>query len=162
MDCAILSYTKQSKRGEEIMLKSLLFGGDRGLSLTVNLGSTLLRVFAGLAMAFGHGLGKVQDPSGVIGFATKNGFPFPTLFGWAAAVSEFFFALMLAFGLLTRLSSLMVGITMVVGFVGVHLYDPFAKQEKALLYLFICLLFLIKGAGDWSIDALLNKGAEDE
>ena len=140
------------------MLKSLLFGGDRGLSATLNLGSLLLRVFTGLAMAFGHGLGKIQDPSGVIKFATNAGFPMPTLFGWAAAVSEFFLGLTLALGLVTRLSSLMIGITMIVGFVGVHFYDPFAKQEKALMYLFICLLFFLKGAGDWSIDALINKG----
>ena len=49
-------------------------------------------------MAFGHGLGKIQDPSGVIKFATNAGFPMPTLFGWAAAVSEFFLGLTLALG----------------------------------------------------------------
>jgi putative oxidoreductase len=139
------------------MLKTILFGGERDLSFTTNLGTTLLRIFAGLALMLGHGLAKIQDPSGVIGGATKIGFPLPTLFGWAAALTEFAGAGLLIVGLLTRVSSLFIAFTMTVAFLGVHLNDPFAKQEKALMYLFIALLFLIKGAGDWSIDALASR-----
>ncbi|MEZ5307813.1 MAG: DoxX family protein [Pyrinomonadaceae bacterium] len=134
-----------------------IFSGERGLSPLANLGTTLLRVFAGLSMMFAHGLGKIQDPSGVIGGATKMGFPLPTVFGWAAAISEFAGAGMLALGLATRLSSFFVAFTMAVAFLGVHVSDPFEKQEKALLYLFIALLYLFKGAGDWSVDALITN-----
>ncbi len=139
------------------MIKKIIFGGQRDLSFTANLGTTLLRVFAGLGLMFGHGMGKVQDPSGIIGGAGKLGFPIPTLFGWAAALSEFAGGALLALGLLTRVSSFFVACTMTVAFLGVHFSDPFDKQEKALLYLFVALLYLFKGAGDWSIDALISK-----
>ncbi|NNE65625.1 MAG: DoxX family protein [Pyrinomonadaceae bacterium] len=139
------------------MVKKLLFGGERDLSLATNLGITLLRIFAGFGLLYGHGIDKVRDPSGIIGFATKTGFPLPWLFGWAAALSEFLGAGLLIFGLLTRVSSFFIACTMLTGFLFVHLNDPFAKQEKVLLYLFVALLFLIKGSGDWSVDALISK-----
>ena len=139
------------------MLKKILFDGERGLSFTTNLGTTLLRVFAGFGLMYGHGLDKVRDPSGIIGAATNIGFPVPTLFGWAAALTEFAGASFLMLGLFTRVSSFFIAFTMTVGFLAVHFNDPFGKQEKALLYLFIALLFLFKGAGDWSLDALISK-----
>lgn len=139
------------------MIKKILFGGQRDLSFAANLGSLLLRVFTGLALMFGHGMAKIQDPSGIIGGAGKLGFPMPTFFGWAAALSEFAGAGLLVLGLFTRVSSFFVATTMTVAFIGVHFSDPFEKQEKALLYLFIALLFVLKGAGDWSVDALISK-----
>lgn len=139
------------------MLKRLLFDGQRGLSLTTNLGTLLLRVFTGLGLMFGHGIHKIQDPSKMIGAATGMGFPFPTFFGWAATLTEFVGAGFLVLGLLTRVSSFFIAIMMAVGFLGVHFNDPFAEQEKALLYFFIAILFLLKGAGDWSIDALISN-----
>ena len=138
------------------MLKTILFGGERELSFATNLGTTLLRLFAGFGLAYGHGLDKIKDPSKIIGAASSLGFPIPTFFGWAAALSEFVGAGLLMLGLCTRLSSFFIACVMTVGFVGVHLYDPFMKQEKALLYLFIALLFLFKGSGDWSVDALIS------
>ena len=139
------------------MIKNILFGGERGLAFTTNLGSILLRVFAGFGLMYGHGIDKVRDPSKIIGAAERIGFPIPVLFGWAAALTEFAGAGLLIFGLLTRVSSFFIAFTMTVGFLSVHLNDPFDKQEKALLYLFIALLFLFKGAGDWSVDALISK-----
>lgn len=37
------------------MIKKILFGGESGLSPFANIGSALLRIFAGVALMFGHG-----------------------------------------------------------------------------------------------------------
>jgi putative oxidoreductase len=107
-------------------------------------------------MAFGHGINKLPPSEGFVGAVRGMGFPAAEAFAWAAALSEFAGGILLALGLATRLSSLMVFGTMVVAFAGVHLRDPFAKQEMALLYLFVSLLFVLRGAGSWSIDALIR------
>ncbi len=139
------------------MLNKLLFGGENGMSFAGNAGSALLRIFAGVAMAFGHGMDKLPPGEGLIGGAERMGFPAPGLFAWAAALSEFGGGILLAIGLLTRLSSFFIAVTMLVALVGVHGADPFAAQEKALLYLFIAIAFMIKGSGDWSVDSYLRK-----
>jgi putative oxidoreductase len=139
------------------MLKKILFGGEENLSPSANIGLALLRIFAGVAMAFGHGLEKMPPDEKFVGFVGKLGFPLPNLFAWAASLSEFAGGILLALGLFTRISSFFIGFTMLVGLLGVHFADPFPKQEKAFLYLFIALLFLFKGASDWSLDSFLRK-----
>jgi putative oxidoreductase len=139
------------------MLKKILFGGESGLSPLANTGIVLLRVFAGAALMLGHGYGKLPPSAGLVERAANMGFPAPSVFAWAAAFSEFLGGAFLALGLLTRISSFFIAVTMSVALLGVHLSDPFDRQEKAFLYLFIALLFLFKGAGDWSLDAILRS-----
>lgn len=139
------------------MLKKILFGGESGLSPIANIGLTLLRVFAGVSLMLAHGFGKLPPSSGLIERTAKMGFPQPTVFAWAASLSEFAGGAFLALGLFTRISSFFIAFTMAVALWGVHLNDAFDKQEKALLYFFIALLFLFKGAGDWSVDSFLRK-----
>lgn len=139
------------------MLKKILFGGESGLSVSANVGLSLLRIFAGVSLMLAHGLGKLPPSEGLIQRTGEMGFPLPPLFAWAAALSEFAGGGLLALGLLTRLSGFFIAFTMMVALVGVHLHDAFDKQEKAFLYLFIALLFLFKGSGDWSIDSFLRK-----
>ena len=139
------------------MLKQILFGGEAGLSPLANAGLTLLRIFTGVALAFSHGIGKLPPSEQFIGGAANIGFPAPTVFAWAAALSEFLGGIFLALGLFTRISSFFIVCTMLTALLGVHLRDPFGKQEMAFLYLFIALAFMLKGANDWSIDAFLRK-----
>ncbi len=139
------------------MLKQMLFGGESNLSTAANAGLALLRIFAGVSLAAAHGLGKVNAPAQIIAGAENLGFPVPFLFGWAAALAEFLGGAFLALGLFTRISSFFVACTMLTAAFGTHLNDPFQKKELALLYLFIALCFLLKGAGDWSIDAFFRK-----
>ena len=139
------------------MLKQILFGGESGLSPLANAGLTLLRVFAGAAMALGHGLGKMPPSERFVESTGNLGFPLPGLFAWAAALSEFLGGAFLALGLFTRPASFFIICTMLVAVLGVHLNDPFARKELALLYLFVALCFLLKGANDWSIDAFLRR-----
>lgn len=139
------------------MVKTILFGGESGLSYAANAGLTLLRIFTGIAIAFAHGIGKLPPSEGLIGRTAEMGFPAPTFFAWAAALSEFGGGILLALGLLTRVSSFFIAVTMLVALVGVHGSDPFNVQEKAFLFLFIALAFLFKGSGDWSLDSFLRK-----
>ena len=138
------------------MLKRLLFGGESGLSFQANAGLTLLRIFTGVALMMSHGIGKIPPGDGLINRAGEIGFPAPTLFAWAAGLSEFVGGAFLALGFLTRVSSFFIACTMLTALVGVHRADPFAKQELAFLYFFIALAFMLKGAGDWSIDRYLR------
>lgn len=139
------------------MLRQILFSGESGLSTSANAGLALLRIFAGVALATSHGLGKLPPPEQFVVGVTNLGFPAPLFFAWAASLAEFLGGAFLALGLFTRISSFFVAFTMVVAAFGVHLNDPFQKKELAFLYLFIALCFLLKGAGDWSIDAFLRK-----
>jgi len=139
------------------LLRSILFGGESGLSFAANAGLTLVRIFAGVSLALAHGLGKVPPSEGLVNATAKMGFPMPTVFAWAAGLSEFVGGILLALGLLTRFAGFFVAFTMVTALVGVHWADPFGKKELALLYLFIALTFMIKGANDWSIDGFLRK-----
>ncbi len=139
------------------MLKAILFGGEGGLSFIGNAGTALLRIFAGVSLALAHGIGKVPVKQQFIDNVANLGFPAPAFFAWAAALSELAGGAFLALGLFTRISSFFIVILMLVAVFGVHLNDPFGRKELALFYLFTALCFLLKGAGDWSIDAFLRK-----
>jgi putative oxidoreductase len=139
------------------MLKKILFGGESGLSPFANIGLAALRIFAGIAMMFGHGLGKIPPSGRFIEVTAKLGFPLPTVFAWSAGLSEFVGGGLLALGLFTRISSFFIAFTMVVAVFVANAGESFGEQEKGLLYLFIALLFLFKGGGDWSIDYLVRK-----
>ena len=138
------------------MLKKILFGGESGLSFTANAGLTLLRIFTGISLMMAHGMAKLPPSEGLITRAGAFGFPAPTFFAWAAGLSEFVGGAFLALGLLTRVSSFFIAFTMATALIGVHHPDAFAKQELAFLYFFIALAYLLKGAGDWSIDRYLR------
>ena len=139
------------------LFRDLFIGGAGGRSPLADGGLLLLRVFAGLALAFGHGLAKFKDPSGIIKGAEAMGFPAPTFFGWMAALSEFLGGLLLALGLLTRPAAFLVACTMATaGFVR-HAEDPFARKELALLYLGIAVLFMLSGSGRFGLDGLVRK-----
>lgn len=138
------------------MLKKILFGGESGLSFAANAGLTLLRIFTGVSIMMAHGVGKIPPSEGFITRTGEMGFPAPTVFAWAAGLSEFVGGAFLALGFVTRLSSFFIACTMLTALVGVHRADPFQKQELAFLYFFVALAFMLKGAGDWSIDRYLR------
>jgi putative oxidoreductase len=134
--------------------KKLLFGNDSD----ANVGLLILRVFIGAAM-FTHGWYKISTV-GVDAFAQNvagMGIPAPALLGYLAVFAESGGALLLALGLLTRPAAFLLVCTMGVA-IGVALKGkPFSDQEIAWLYLVSALFFLLKGAGQWSVDALLSK-----
>lgn len=137
--------------------KSLLFGGAGGRTQAADVGLLLLRLFTGLALAFGHGIGKLPPSAGFVERTGSLGFPIPEFFAWAAGLAEFGGGLLLALGLMTRPASFFIGFTMLVAAFGRHAADPFGQKEKALLYLAIAMLYLLIGAGRYSVDHWLGK-----
>jgi putative oxidoreductase len=139
------------------VLKKVLFGGESGLSVWANAGLALLRIFAGVALAFAHGINKLPPSEAFIERTGSFGFPVPVVFAWAAAFSEFLGGIFLAIGLFTRISSFFIICTMLTALIFVHGSDPFSRQELPFFFLFTAIAFLLKGSGDWSLDAYLRK-----
>jgi len=137
--------------------KKWLLGGAEFTAPLANGGLTLLRVFAGLALAFGHGIRKFPPSEKFIESVGDLGFPLPTLFAWTATCSEFFCGLLLALGLLTRPAALFILFTMMVAAFLRHAGEPFSERELAFVYGSIALAFLFIGSGRYGMDALLRR-----
>ncbi len=138
-------------------LGQILFGGTVIPGWAANVGLFVLRTVTGLALAFGHGLGKLPPSERFIAGVTEMGFPAPALFAWAAGLSELAGGILLALGLATRPSSFFIMVTMLVALLIRHAPDPFATKEKALLYAAVAFLLLLAGAGKYSVDALVTR-----
>ena len=134
-------------------IKMLVFGGDSD----ANLGLLLLRVFVGAAMMT-HGIPKMFGGlDEFTGMVTKMNIPAPAAMAFMAALSESLGALLLALGLATRPAAALLSANMVVAAFVALSGKPFAGRELALMYLCAALLFLFKGAGKWSLDAILRR-----
>lgn len=121
-------------------------------------GLLLLRLFLGLALLFGHGLGKWATLFGGEDIKFADPFGIGAVPSLAMAVfAEVICALLLAIGLLTRLSLIPLIITMLVAVCSVHLSDGFSGMEKALLYGVGYVALFLTGPGKYSVDAFLNK-----
>lgn len=138
-------------------VQDLLFSRPTSDSIAADIGLLLLRVIAGAALAFAHGMGKVPPSEGFIGRVAGMGLPAPELFAWLAATAEFGGAMLLVLGLLTRPAALLIcGNMLIVALLG-HAGDPFGDREKAVLFGAIALLYLLAGAGHYSLDALIRR-----
>jgi putative oxidoreductase len=134
----------------------VLFGSEANSELT-DIGLLILRVFSGLALALAHGWGKIPPSPGFVGMIGGMGMPAPELFAWLAAIAEFGGGLLIAVGLLTRPASLLVVGHFVFVVLLAHAGDPFGDRELPLFFLVTALLFLLSGAGRYSIDAVLKR-----
>ena len=137
-------------------VRSFLFGGAGGGSAAADAGLLVLRVFMGLALALGHGLGKLPPSARFLAGVEEMGFPLPVLFGWAAALSEFAGGILIALGLLTRPAAFFVAVTMAVAAFVREAGNPFGDRELALLYGAVAVMLLLAGAGRYSADARLR------
>ncbi len=120
-----------------------------------DIGLLVLRVFAGLFMAFGHGFGKFQK------FFSGDEIKFLDFLGigmsasmFLAMSAEFFFALFIVLGLFTRFSSIFLIVTMFVAAFIAHGGDPFGKMEMSLLYLTVFTTLFFTGGGKYSVSNL--------
>ena len=138
-------------------MRKILFSNAAAGPWPADVGLMCLRVFAGLALALAHGWGKMPPPQPFIEGVEALGFPLPTLFAWAAGLAEFVGGILLAVGLLTRPAAFFILCTMLSAAFLQHADDPFNVSERAFLYGFIALAFLLAGPGRLAIDPLLRR-----
>jgi putative oxidoreductase len=134
---------------------------------SASLGLLVLRASIGSMMLFGHGLAKF----GMFAQA-KDTWPVPQIFPlkylsppvsmMASTAIEAGASTLLILGLLTRPAAFLLGFAMVVAAFQVHGGDPFfmaggAAKEPAILYLIPCVVLILTGAGNFSLDSLIFK-----
>ena len=95
-------------------------------------------------------------------YKIKHTFPDPLGLGSQLTLlltisTEFFAALLLAFGLFTRISAFSLFITMMIIVFVFHADDPFNKKELALVYGAAFLVLALCGGKRWSIDHYLRS-----
>jgi len=119
-------------------------------------GLLILRIGAGVFM-LGHGWSKLlrfgelaakfADPLGVGSAASLS----------LTVFAEFGCAVLVIFGLGTRLAVLPLLITMAVAALVIHADDPWSKQEFPLLYAVIWIALFFAGPGRYSLDYVLSR-----
>ena len=127
-----------------------------------NIGWALLRIATGVLLMT-HGYAKFARAAASPDFQLGNfvegvrslGFPYPEFFAWCAVLAELVGGALVAIGLMTRPAAMVAAFTMAVA-VYSHRADPFAQQEKALLFLLIFVTYAIGGAGPFSFDAWIR------
>ncbi len=124
-----------------------------------NIGYLFLRVCLGIGLLT-HGIPKIAAGPDLWerlgGTVTGLGIPGPAVFwGFMAAFAESFGAVLLIIGLLTPAAAFLIFVTMTVAVLVAHSGEPFSGREMALLYMFSSLMFMLKGAGQYSIDRFL-------
>ncbi len=117
----------------------------------------IIRIIVGVAMIL-HGWDKIQNPFGWMGPDAAV----PGILQFLAALSEFGGGIALVLGLLFRVASIGLVITMLVATLlhAVIKGDPFVgmggpSYELALVYFGISILFLVMGPGKFSIDKVI-------
>lgn len=111
-------------------------------------------------------LGALMIPHGyqkLVNFAAKSsGFTDPFHIGGPASMSlmifaEFFCAVLIVLGLMTRFAAIPLVIGMSVALFHAHNGEVFGNGEKAALYLAGFLVILLMGPGKISVDRLIGK-----
>lgn len=149
-----LTGTHASRTASRGTVRTLLFGSAVVDSAAANFGLLATRVIVGLSLAFAHGIGKMPPSEGFIGGVEAMGMH--GSFAWLGGFAEFGGGILLALGLFTRPVALLLCGHMLVIFFLAHAGDPFGDREMALLYGAVALLYLLVGAGRYSIDRLLR------
>jgi putative oxidoreductase len=121
------------------------------------IGWAFTRFIFGCSLALFHGYGKVFEGKVHVlaGSVAAMGFPAPTVFAWAASISEFLGGILVALGLFTRPAATACAVTMLVALYQTRM-EPLAKNELALLYLAVMVLAILFGGGRYSLDRILR------
>ncbi len=138
------------------IISSISYVKDEAFRQTlISLGLLLLRAGVAGIMLFSHGLGKLMkfselssqfpDPLGVGNFMSLT----------LAVGAEVACSALVVIGLLTRLATIPLIITMCVAAFIIHANDPWQKQEFPILFLIAFVALLFTGPGRFSLDAKL-------
>ncbi len=121
---------------------------------------TALRIGVGVILV-AHGVQKLADPTMFSQAFAGFGIPYPGFAVWLAIAGELAGGLGLLLGFLTRIAALGPVCTMVVAIVSVHLGNGlFAANngwEYPLTVMLTSLVFVFRGGGPISVDAMLRK-----
>ena len=134
--------------------------GTKEYGTWIDLSLLLLRLYGGITM-MSVGLDKLPLPPWMIDQVTQIGFPLPTFFAWLACFSEFAFGLLMALGLLTRISGFFLAFTMGVASFGFQGVMPIIDMHIAHHYVWTFVLFMAIGGGKWSIDYWISKSINE-
>ena len=124
-----------------------------------------MRAVLGIIFTY-HGYGKLFVPggfTGTIGFFSAIGVPLLPYSALLVTVVEFFGGLFLILGMVTKLSSFLLIIEMLVAFFKVHLKNGLAISQTNYGYEFVLLIIaglvvvLANGAGKLSVGKLFKK-----
>ena len=124
-------------------------------------GIAILRIAIG-GIFVAHGAQKlfVYGLSGVEGFMSQAGMPFPWLSALAVSATEFFGGLALVAGVFTRWSAMPLAFAMFVAVTAVHLKDGFFLPdgvEYALTLMLASIALVFTGSGAFSVDGILVR-----
>ncbi len=133
----LFSYEKNSQKTDIALLILRLAVG--GMMVYSHGWRKFMKFFADDPIRFGNPIGLGEETSLVL-----------------TVLAEVFCSILLIVGLATRWVTIPLIITMLVAIFVVHLDDPFAKKEFALLYLIPYIMLLLTGAGRYSVDAMIK------
>jgi putative oxidoreductase len=142
------------------------------LQTTHDTSPLIARLAAGIVM-FPHGAQKVLGWFGGPGFAGVMGFlqamHIPAPIAALDPIAEFFGAIALVLGLMSRVAALGILCVMLVAVGLVHFHNGFFMNwsgrqhgegfEYHLLMIALCLIVIVRGGGAWSLDRALTAGA---
>lgn len=134
---------------------------DKLKAMLPDLGLVLIRSGLGISMMI-HGWPKISNPEkwGWLGGQMKNiGIDFlPQFWGFMAAFSEFGGGLLFLLGLLTRISSGMMGFTMFIAMIfHIQKGDGYNGYGHALELMIVFIAMVMIGAGKYSLDRVLKE-----
>ncbi len=149
-------------------------------SFTTDAALLVLRL-SGLGLALAHGWPKIErflsgEAGPFVEGVARLGFPYPTVFAWAATFAELVGGFLIAFGLLTRVAAGFAAFTMFVAaflrhrlavqtlaFFGIRpvseeVLESWGNPERAAVYLLVFLALILMGGGRFSLDRLVRRG----
>jgi putative oxidoreductase len=142
-----------------LSLGGAVFGPNQSTSPAFQISWAILRIVAGIVMVH-NGLDKLANiESFAQAYVAYLGLPFPITLSYLAAFTELLGAPLVALGLFTRPAALGLFFTMLVAMYHhikvAGLSIPYL--ELSVLYAATFLFFLVNGAGQFSVDALIAK-----
>lgn len=135
-------------------MKSFLFNSGKHKPLP-SFALLVMRASFGLMM-ISHGWSKL------VHFGSRSGsFTDPLHIGNSLSMglvvfAEFFCAILVVIGLMTRLATVPIIIVMIIASFVIHGSDPFSTRELSLLYLTGFTAILILGSGSYSLDHAIS------
>lgn len=119
--------------------------------LLQSIGLLVIRLGFGGVMLWAHGLPKLQEFGDRVGGFDPIGLGGPVSLS-LAIFAELICSALVMLGLVTRLATVPLIVTMLVAVFVAHADDPWNKKELAVMYLTAFTALLIAGPGTFSLD----------